>query len=51
VVATHVLWDQILDVERIQKRLGLVAPMDEIFSNDPRLANLSGWQVDDEGAA
>jgi superfamily II DNA/RNA helicase len=51
VVATLVLWDQILDVERIQKRLGLVAPMDEIFSNDPRLANLSGWQVDDEGAA
>jgi superfamily II DNA/RNA helicase len=51
VVATLVLWDQILDVERIHKRLGLVAPMDEIFSNDPRLANLSGWQVDDEGAA
>jgi superfamily II DNA/RNA helicase len=51
VVATLVLWDQILDVERIQTRLGLVAPMDEIFSNDPRLANLSGWQVDDEGAA
>jgi superfamily II DNA/RNA helicase len=51
VVATLVLWDQILEVERIQKRLGLMAPMDEIFSNDPRLANLSGWQVDDEGAA
>jgi superfamily II DNA/RNA helicase len=50
VVATLVLWDQILEVERIQKRLGLVAPIDEIFSNDPRLANLSGWQVD-EGAA
>ena len=51
VVATLVLWDQILDVERIQKRLGLVAPMDEIFSNDPRLADLSGWPVDDAGAA
>jgi len=50
VVATLVLWDQILDVERIQKRLGLVAPIDEIFSNDPRLADLSGWQAD-EGAA
>jgi superfamily II DNA/RNA helicase len=50
VVATLVLWDQILEVERIQKRLGLMAPMDEVFSNDPRLANLSGWQVD-EGAA
>jgi superfamily II DNA/RNA helicase len=51
VVATLVLWDQILDVERIQKRLGLVAPMDEIFSNDHRLADLSGWPVDDAGAA
>ena len=51
VVATLVLWDQILEVERIQKRLGLMAPMDEIFSNDPRLANLSGWAADDEGAA
>ncbi|HEX3980912.1 MAG TPA: DEAD/DEAH box helicase [Acidimicrobiales bacterium] len=51
VVATLVLWDQILDVERIQKRLGLVAPMDEIFSNDLRLADLSGWPVDDAGAA
>jgi superfamily II DNA/RNA helicase len=50
VVATLVLWDQILEVERIQKRLGLVAPMDEIFSNDPRLANLSGWPAT-EGAA
>jgi superfamily II DNA/RNA helicase len=51
VVATLVLWDQVLEVERIQKRLGLVAPMDEIFSNDPRLADLSGWQENDEGAA
>ncbi|HXQ59439.1 MAG TPA: DEAD/DEAH box helicase [Acidimicrobiales bacterium] len=50
VVATLVLWDQILDVERIQKRLGLVGPLTEIFSNDPRLADLSGWQPD-EGAA
>jgi superfamily II DNA/RNA helicase len=50
VVATLILWDQVLDVERIQKRLGLVAPMDEIFSNDPRLADLSDWHAD-EGAA
>jgi len=50
VVATLVLWDQVLDVERIQKRLGLQAPFTEIFSNDPRLADLAGWQSD-EGAA
>jgi superfamily II DNA/RNA helicase len=50
VVATLVLWDQILDVERIQKRLGLPTALIEIFSNDPRLADLSGWDLD-EGAA
>jgi superfamily II DNA/RNA helicase len=50
VVATLVLWDEVLDVERIQKRLGLRAPIIEVFSNDPRLADLAGWQHD-EGAA
>jgi superfamily II DNA/RNA helicase len=50
VVATLVLWDQILEVERIQKRLGLPTALIEIFSNDPRLADLSGWDLD-EGAA
>ena len=44
VVATLVLWDQILEVERIQKRLGLQAPITEMFSNDSRLADLSAWQ-------
>jgi superfamily II DNA/RNA helicase len=51
VVATLVLWDQVLEVERIQKRLGLVAPIVEIFSNDPRLANLAAWTPATEGAA
>jgi superfamily II DNA/RNA helicase len=51
VVATLVLWDQILEVERIQKRLGLVMPIIEIFSNDPRLADLADWAAADEGAA
>ena len=50
VVATLVLWNQILEVERIQKRLGLRAGIIEIFSNDPRLGDLAGWQPD-EGAA
>jgi superfamily II DNA/RNA helicase len=44
VVATLVLWNQILEVERIQKRLGLLTPIVEIFSNDPRLTDLAGWQ-------
>ncbi len=44
VVVTLVLWNQVIEVERIQKRLGLRAPIVEIFSNDPRLSSL----VDDE---
>jgi superfamily II DNA/RNA helicase len=50
VVATLILWNQVPDVERIQKRLGLKMPIVEIFSNDPRLADLASW-VPDEGAA
>ncbi len=42
-VVTLVLWDQQLEIERVQKRLGLDAPVVEMFSNDPRLANLRGW--------
>ena len=51
VVATLVLWDQILEVERIQKRLSLVQPIVEIFSNDPRLGDLHTFGGADEGAA
>jgi superfamily II DNA/RNA helicase len=51
VVATLVLWDQILEVERIQKRLGLSVPIIEMFSNDRRLADLAAWAPADEGAA
>jgi superfamily II DNA/RNA helicase len=42
-VVTLVLWDQQLEVERIQRRLGLDVPMVEMFSNDPRLGDLRGW--------
>ena len=40
-VATFVLWDQVDDVERMQQRLGVDQPIIEIFSNDPRLADLA----------
>ncbi len=40
VVATFVLWDQELEVERLQKRLGMRVPLIEVFSNDVRLADL-----------
>jgi superfamily II DNA/RNA helicase len=41
-VATFVLWNQLLDVEKLQKRLGLREPVVEVFSNDPRLLDLAG---------
>jgi superfamily II DNA/RNA helicase len=41
VVVTFVLWNQELEVERLQRRLGLRVPMVEVFSNDPRLADLA----------
>src|SRR3984957_19067282 len=42
-VVTLVQWNQVLEVERIQPRIGLRSPIVEIFSNDPRLADLSDW--------
>jgi superfamily II DNA/RNA helicase len=53
VVVTLVLWDQVLDVERMQKRIGVRQPLVEMFSNDPRLGDLAGWDpaVADAGAA
>lgn len=47
VVVTLVLWDQELEVRRLIKRVGLVAPIVKIFSNDPRLADLAGWLPDE----
>jgi superfamily II DNA/RNA helicase len=43
-VVTLVLWNEHMDVERIQKRLGLGGPIVEMFSNDPRLAHLDTWE-------
>jgi superfamily II DNA/RNA helicase len=41
IVVTFVLWDQELEVERLQRRLGMREPIIEVFSNDPRLAELA----------
>jgi superfamily II DNA/RNA helicase len=41
VVVTFVLWNQELEVERLQKRLGMRVPIVEVFSNDERLADLA----------
>ena len=43
VVVTLVLWNQMLDVGKLQKRLAMNQAIPEVFSNDPRLADLAGW--------
>ncbi len=43
VAVTFVLWNQELEVKRMQKRLALDIPIVEMFSNDPRLEDLAGW--------
>ncbi len=43
VAVTLSLWNEELEVKRLQKRLGLEQPIVEMFSNDERLADLSGW--------
>jgi superfamily II DNA/RNA helicase len=50
VVVTLALWDQELEIRQLQKRLGLEVPLVEVFSNDPRLANLAEWPDDSEAA-
>ncbi len=42
-VVTLFLWDQELEVKRLLKRLGLVQPLHEVFSNNKILADLSAW--------
>jgi superfamily II DNA/RNA helicase len=44
VVVTLALWNQVVEAEVIQRRLGLRLPIVEVFSNDPRLADLAAWQ-------
>ena len=46
VVVTLVQWNQVLEVERIQQRIGLKIPIVEMFSNDQRLADLAAWEPD-----
>ena len=43
VVVTLVLYNQELEVKRLQKRIGIDLPIVEMFSNDRRLTDLAGW--------
>ena len=51
VVATFVLWDQLQDAEKLKRQLGIVEPTIEVFSNDPRLADLRAFEHADDAAA
>jgi superfamily II DNA/RNA helicase len=44
VVVTLVLWNEELEVKRMQKRLGIDVPPVEVFSNDERLADLHRFE-------
>jgi superfamily II DNA/RNA helicase len=43
IVVTLLLWNQELEIRRLQKRLGLALPIVEVFSNDKRLGELGTW--------
>ncbi len=43
VVVSLALWNQLVEMEVIQRRLGLRIPIVEMFSNDTRLADLAAW--------
>jgi superfamily II DNA/RNA helicase len=45
IVVTLVLWNQENEVKLLQRRLGLDQPIVEVFSNDPRLADLAAWDA------
>ena len=37
------IWNEELHMKRLQKRIGVVQPITEMFSNDPRLEDLTAW--------
>ncbi len=43
VAVTLMLWNQENDVRLVMRRLALEQPIVEVFSNDPRLADLRAW--------
>jgi superfamily II DNA/RNA helicase len=43
VAVTLMLWNQENAIRVVQRRLGLQIPITEVFSNEPRLADLKSW--------
>ena len=48
VAVTLMLWNQENEVRAVMRRLALTMPIVEVFSNDPRLADLAAWDPADE---
>jgi len=46
VVVSLLLWNQIVEAEVIQRRLGMRLPIVEVFSNNPHLNDLANWEPD-----
>jgi superfamily II DNA/RNA helicase len=46
VVVSLLLWNQMVEAEVIQRRLGLKLPIVEVFSNNPHLRDLAHWEPD-----
>lgn len=44
IVVTLLLWNEEIEVRRLQKRLALNIPIVSMFSNDKRIADLAGWE-------
>ena len=44
IVVTLALWNQVVEIGKLQKRLALNLPITEVFSNDPNLADLDAWE-------
>lgn len=50
-VVSLVLWNEELEVRKLLRRLGMKQPIVEVFSNDVRLDDLTGWDPATEAAA
>ena len=50
-VVTLVLWNEELEIKRLLPRIGVKQPLVEVFSNDPRLADLAAWDPADTAEA
>ena len=51
IAVTLMLWNQENFVRVVQRRLGLDEPIVELFSNDPRLADLGAFETTDSAVA